>query len=190
MRRALVALATLATLSPWDAPPALAQSPDELTAIHRFYITTGKVKYVARDFPLESIHPQALKAAEATHCPEEQDKYWEMRARLFANQRALGPGDLPQHAGALGLEPAAFQQCLDSGNYASKIRQDLADGKKAGVNATPSFFLGLTEPTDPKVKVLRMLKGAQPYPAFKDAIDSLLFSPRPWCGDAASGVIG
>lgn len=101
-----------------------------------------------------------------------------MHARLFENQRALALSDLSLNAQALGLDMPKFQQCLDSGKYATKIRKDLADGQKAGVTGTPTFFLGVTQPNDPKVKVLRVLRGAQPYPTFKDAMDSLLSSQK------------
>lgn len=146
--------------------------------IERDYINTGKLKYVARDFPLEAIHPQAFKAAEATHCAGEQGAYWAMHARLFAHQRALGPTELPGHAEALKLDGPTFQACLDSGKYAPRIRKDLDDGQKAGVSGTPAFFLGVTQPNAPTVKVLRVLKGAQPYASFKEAIDSLLSAPQ------------
>lgn len=127
-----------------------------------------------RDFPLESIHPQAFKAAEATHCANEQGKYWEMHDRLFANQKALGVKDLPQHAQALGLDEAKFQQCLDSGKYAARIRKDLTEGQKLGVTGTPGFFLGVTDPNGNEIKAVRQIKGAQPWAAFQGAIDSLL----------------
>jgi len=149
-----------------------------LPQIESEYIKTGKLKYVVRDFPLESIHKDAFKAAEAAHCAGDQGKFWEMYARLFANQRALGPKDLPQYAQAQGLDVPKFQQCLDSGKHADRIRKDLADGQRAGITGTPGFLFGLTEPNDPKVKVLRVLKGAQPYTSFKDAIDSLLSSQK------------
>jgi protein-disulfide isomerase len=145
-----------------------------LPQIERDYIKTGKLKYVFRDFPLESIHKDAFKAAEAAECAGEQGKFWEMHTRLFENQRALS--DLSPHAKAIGIDTAKFQQCLESGKSAAKIRKDLADGQKAGVTGTPSFFLGVTQRNDPKVKVLRTLKGAQPYTSFKDAIDGLLSS--------------
>jgi protein-disulfide isomerase len=149
-----------------------------LPQIEKEYIKTGKVKYVVRDFPLEAIHKDAFKAAEAAHCAGEQGKYWEMHDRLFANQRALGPKDLPQHAQALGLDVSKFQQCLESGKHAARIRKDLEDGRRAGVTGTPGFVLGVTEPNDPKVKVLRVIKGAQPYTSFRDAIESILSSQK------------
>jgi len=86
--------------------------------------------------------------------------------------------NLSLHAQALGLEMPRFQKCLDGGKYATKVRKDLADGQKAGMTGTPAFFLGVTVPNDPTVNVVRVLKGAQPYTSFKDAIDSLLSSQK------------
>ena len=146
--------------------------------IEKEYIKTGKLKYVALDFPLESIHKNAFKAAEAARCASDQGKFWEMHDRLFANQQALAPNNLPQHAQAIGLDVPKFQQCLDSGKYAATVRKDLAEGQKAGITGTPAFLLGVTVPNDPMVKVIRVLKGAQPYTSFKDAIDSLLSSQQ------------
>ena len=146
--------------------------------IERDYIKTGKVKYVFRNFPIESIHKEAFKAAEAANCAGEQGKYWEMHARLFAHQKALSPKDLSGHAQALGLDMPEFQQCLDSGKHATEIRNDIAEGQKSGVTGTPIFFLGFTDPKNSKVKVLRVIRGAQPYASFREAIDSLLSSQK------------
>jgi protein-disulfide isomerase len=143
------------------------------------YVKTDKVKYVLRDFPLEAIHPQAFKAAEAARCAGEQGKYWEMHDRIFANQKAMAPTDLVNHAQALGGDLAKFQQCLDSGKYAAKIRADLAVGEKAGVTGTPTFFPGLSEPKGSPVKAVRKIVGSQPYGAFKEAVDSLLAAQKP-----------
>ena len=141
--------------------------------IEEEYIKTGKVKYVRKDFPLESIHPHAFKAAEATRCAQEQGKGWEMHARLFNNQQQLATANLPQHAQEVGLDTTAFQQCLDSGKYAALIRKDMSEAQGAGVTGTPSFFLGRSDPNG-KVKATRSLAGAQAYSAFKAAIDELL----------------
>ena len=165
---------TLIEFSDSQCPFCSRHSRDTLPQLEREYIASGKLKYVFRNFPIESIHPQAFKAHEAANCAGEQGKYWEMHDRLFANQNALGLKDLPNHANALVLEMPKFQQCLDSGKYAAKIRKDLADGQKAGVQGTPSFFVALTEPNDGMVKAVRVIRGAQPYTAFKEAIDSLL----------------
>ena len=126
------------------------------------------------DFPIESIHPYALKAHEAANCAGDQGKYWEMHDRIFTKQRALGIKDLSDHAGALGLDLSMFEQCLNSGKQAAEIRKDIAEGAKAGVRGTPTFLLGLTEPNSSKVKTTMIIRGAQPYTRFKQVIDSLL----------------
>ncbi|MBI4488594.1 MAG: DsbA family protein [Deltaproteobacteria bacterium] len=164
----------LIEFSDYQCPFCARHFRQTLPQIERDYIQTGKVKYVFRDFPIESIHPEAFKAAEAANCSGEQGKYWEMHDRLFANQRALGLKDLPLHAQELGLDLPSFQQCLGSGRQASEIRKDMADGMRAGVRGTPTFFFGYTESNDPKVKALKVLTGAQPYAAFREAIENLL----------------
>jgi len=138
------------------------------------YVKTGKVKYVVRDFPLESIHPFAFKAAEAARCGGEQGKYWEMRDKLFTNQTALAAEDLATYAKAVGLDGAKFKECLDSGKEAAKIRSDLSEGQRAGVTGTPGFFLGLTQPNETTIKAVKNIVGAQPFATFKEAIDTLL----------------
>lgn len=130
------------------------------------------------DFPLETIHANAFKAAEAARCAHEQGKFWEMHDRLFANQQALAPDKLSQHAQAIGLDVSKFQLCLDNGKYAAEIRKNLTEGQQAGVTGTPGFFLGMTDPNSQTVKALRALSGAQPYARFKEAIDSLLSSQK------------
>jgi protein-disulfide isomerase len=137
------------------------------------YIQTGKVRYVFKDTPIESLHPQAFKAHEAASCAGEQGKYWEMHDRLFADQKG-GIDAIPRHAEAIALDLARFKQCLDSGKPAADIRASLAEAGTVGISGTPTFMLGLTEPKNGKVKVVQVLRGAQPYTAFKTAIDALL----------------
>ena len=147
--------------------------------IERDYVNTGRVRYVVRDFPIESIHKDALKAAEAAHCAGEHGQYWEMHARLFNGQNALTADDLSTYAGALGLDVQSFRRCLDSNKYGAKIRQDLAEAQKAGVRATPTFLLGVAEPDGSSVKVVKMIAGAHPYTVFKEVLDSLLSIGKP-----------
>ncbi len=46
------------------------------------YVDTGKVRFVYKDFPIDQIHAQADKAAEAAECAGEQEQYWAMHDRL------------------------------------------------------------------------------------------------------------
>jgi len=129
------------------------------------------------DLPLESIHRDAFRAAEAARCAEEQGKYWEMHARLFASQQTISQWN--SHAEAVGLDVAKFQQCMDSGKQAAPIRADMAQARTAGITGTPAFFLAYTDPKSSKITTAVRLTGAQPFATFKAAIDKLLAEPAP-----------
>jgi len=151
---------------------------ETLPQIERDYVDTGKVKYAFRNFPLERIHPLALRAAEAADCARAQGKFWEMHTRLFANQQALAEPELTRSAQAVGVNVGTFNQCVASQLVSpARIRQDQAEGSRAGITGTPAFFLG-TMTNDGKLHPLRRLVGAQPYASFKTVIDALLASPE------------
>jgi protein-disulfide isomerase len=147
---------------------------ETLPEIEKDYIKTGKLKYVFRDFPITAAHKDAFKAALAAGCALDQGKFWEMHDRLFENQTAFTVHNLTQSAEAIGLNKEKFQQCINNNEYATEVQNDFAEGLKAGVNQTPIFFLGLTEPNSLKVKVLTVITGAKPFAVFKAAIDSAL----------------
>ena len=165
---------TLVEFTDYQCPFCSRHMRDTFPQIENDYIKTGKVRYVLREFPLESIHPQAVKAAEAAGCAGEQGKYWEMHDRLFANQNALAPAQLTSHAEALSLDAGKFKTCLDTGKFTAKVRKDLSDAQKYGATGTPTFFIGLTDPKGTEIKAVRKIVGGQSYAAFKDAIDTLL----------------
>ena len=124
------------------------------------------------DMPLP-IHKDAFRASVATHCAEEQGKFWEMHDQLFGNQRAIEP--LKGHAEALGLDVVAFESCMASEKYGEAVRKDMAEAQKAGVSGTPSFVLGRTDTADPtKVKGMSFIRGAQQFAAFKTEIEKAL----------------
>lgn len=168
---------TLVEFSDYQCPFCARHFRQTLPQLESEYVKTGKLRYVLRDFPIASLHPQAAKGHEAAYCAGEQGKYWGMHTRLFSNPRSMAPADLTGHAKALGLDLPAFQACADGGKYAELVRKHTEEGEKAGVRGTPTFFLGFAEPSDPtKVKAVRVLRGAYPYAAFKDAIEKLLAS--------------
>jgi predicted DsbA family dithiol-disulfide isomerase len=122
----------------------------------------GKVRLFYRDYPLP-FHAQAEKASEAALCAADQNKYWEMHEKLFANQQALGVPQLKEHAKGLGLDQAKFDKCLDGGDKAKEVEVSRKAGEEAGVNGTPHFFING-----------RPLSGAQPFEEFKKVIDAEL----------------
>jgi protein-disulfide isomerase len=165
---------TLVEFSEFQCPFCGRHVRDTFPQLDKEYIQTGKVKYIFRDLPLESIHKNAFKASEAAHCAGEQGKFWEMHDRLFANQNSLEPAMLAGHAQAIGVDAKKFQACLDSEKYAAEIRKGIAEANKYGITGTPTSVIGLTQPNDPKtIKVLKVIRGAQNISAFKEALDSL-----------------
>ena len=124
---------------------------------------SGKVRLVYRHFPLNSIHPQAQKSAEASECASEQDKFWEYHDLLFANQSALDVASLKKYAGQLGLKQSQFDSCLDAGKYAAKVNQQSAEAQASGITGTPGTWVGD-----------QLVKGAYPYETFKQIIDSMV----------------
>ena len=144
--------------------------------IEKDYIDTGKMKYVFMDFPLP-MHRQAMKASEATLCAGDQDRFWEMHDRLFANQNALSPEDLSKHAEAVGLDMTQFKECLDSGKHVGQIKAAMAEGQKAGITGTPGFLLGFIE-ADRKVRATKRISGAVPYANFRATIEAMLSSKK------------
>lgn len=122
----------------------------------------SKVRIVFKDFPLPN-HAQAPKAAEAAHCAGEQGKYWELHDRLFANQQQLQVPELKAHAVAVGLDQAAFDQCLDSGKFAANVQADVDLGAGMGVQSTPTLYING-----------RVVTGAQPLNVFTSIIDEEL----------------
>jgi predicted DsbA family dithiol-disulfide isomerase len=122
----------------------------------------GKVRLFYRDYPLP-FHNQAEKASEAALCAADQNKYWEMHEKLFANQQALSVPQLKEHAKGLGLDQGKFDKCLDGGDKAKQVEISKKAGEEAGVNGTPHFFING-----------RPLSGAQPFEEFKKVIDAEL----------------
>jgi protein-disulfide isomerase len=139
------------------------------------YIEQGKVKLVFRDFPIQSIHPNALPASVAAECANEQGKFKEMHDMLFDNQNKWNSQDtddalslFSQYATNIQLEQDTFDSCLTNGKYIDEIKKDLDDGREYGVSGTPGFFVGNDE-----IGYVE-LKGAQPFESFKKIIDAQL----------------
>lgn len=165
---------TIVEFSDYQCPFCARHVKQTIPELDKEYIQTGKVKYVFRNYPIESIHPLAFKAAEAAECANEQNKFWPMHDRLFENQQLLAAPQLPVHATAAGLNAAAFQQCLASGKFATKIRKDMSDASAVGITGTPGFLIGKTVQGSPTIKVDAFINGARPFAGFKTELDKLL----------------
>jgi protein-disulfide isomerase len=165
---------TIVEFSDFQCPYCGRHYRETMPKIAKEYIETGKVRYIFRDFPIDSLHPQAPKGHEAANCANDQGKYWEMWNTLFSNPKQMSHDDLIAHAKALGLDVPAFTQCLDSGKYTAKVNASVQDAVNLGASGTPVIFFGITQPGSDTVKAVRVLRGAYPYDRFKATIDALL----------------
>ncbi len=128
---------------------------------------SDKIRVVFRQFPLNSLHPHAQKAAEASLCANEQQKFWEMHDAMFQDNRNLEIDALKQKASTLKLDMTAFNSCLDTSKYAERIKSELSDGVKAGVTGTPAMFVNG-----------RFINGNVPYAEISKVIDEELQRKR------------
>lgn len=102
-----------------------------------------------------------------------------MHDALMGNADALDRPKLSLYARDVGLDVAAFDKCVDSGKYASQIKESMDGGTKLGVEGTPTFFLGVTDPSGQKIESVERFEGAVPYSLLKEAIDKLLAGDKP-----------
>ena len=102
--------------------------------------------FVSRNFPLTSIHQNALISAQAAEAAGGQGKYWEMYDLLYENQNEWAKSTDPlaifaKYATGLKIDVERFKNEVQSGAYQNIINQDLADARSLGINSTPTFFL-------------------------------------------------
>jgi protein-disulfide isomerase len=142
--------------------------------IDEYFVQSGTVRYVFKNFPDLTAHPQAFKAHEAAACAGDQGRYWEMHDLLFANQTALAPDQLIDYAASLEVDTDLFRYCLTSGAHRGTIRRDVDEGQTGGVTLTPVFAIGLTEPNSESMEVMEVVIGVQPYATFEEAVEAVL----------------
>ena len=122
-----------------------------------------KIRFVYRDFPLVQLHPQAVPAAIAAQCANEQGKFWEYHDLLFLGDKPLGRDTYVAYADQLGLDVDEFSRCIDEERYMDEVQKDFEDGVAAGVRGTPTFFINGVP-----------LVGAQPFENFQAVIEQEL----------------
>jgi Na+/H+ antiporter NhaA len=101
----------------------------------------GDVAYVWRHLPLNDVHPNAQRAAEAAEAAAEQGAFWEMHDLLLDHQEALAYRDLIGYAEQLGLDVERFEDDLRTRTGAGRIARDVDSADLSGVSGTPTFFV-------------------------------------------------
>lgn len=117
------------------------------TVLPRFkqeFIEQGLVKFVYKDFIL--FGEESQKFAEATHCANDQGRFWDFHNYIFDSQGtekqlAATVDNLSGVAQELGLEPEAFRSCLESGKYKQLVEDSTSEGRRLGITGTPSSII-------------------------------------------------
>lgn len=138
------------------------------------YVKTGKVRVAYVNFPLNQ-HQNARPSAEAAMCAGAQGKFWEMHDKLFATVNEWGgegsrPGGgdvFARLAKEIGLDTAAYEQCVKDHVMLPMIEADRERAVQSGANSTPSFLIGG-----------EILAGAQPIEQFRPVIDKALAAAK------------
>lgn len=121
------------------------------------------VKLIYRDFPVLTLHTEAVVAAEAANCAQKQGAFWGYHDSLFDNQESLGSELYLALAQSMNLNIEQFTNCLDNHLTLAEIQKDLSDGVAAGVTGTPTWFVNG-----------RMVAGALTQESWQKIINSVI----------------
>ena len=168
IRGAETAPVWLVEISDFQCPFCKQWHDETFAKIDQEYVKTGKVRMAYLNFPLSRIHKNAQAAAEAAMCAGVQGKFWELHGSLFQTQAKWAELKSPTAvfdslARAAGVEPKGWTNCMSTHATAKLIEADRDRSSKAGVESTPTFFVGD-----------RALAGAYPVDTFRVAIDQAL----------------
>ena len=157
------ALVTLVEFSDYQCPFCKRAQATVKQILDRY---PGKIRHVYRDFPIDSLHPQARSASEAARCAHDQGKFWDYHDLLFTNAPRAGSDDLRRYAKQVGLDVPDFERCLTAGTHRAAVQRDVDEAARLGLTGTPGFFING-----------RPLPGAQPLEAFVRLIEEELARP-------------
>ena len=158
---------TVYEMSDFQCPFCRRFATETFPLIEKEYIATGKVRWVFINYPLTSLHPNAVAAAEYAMCAARQGRFWPTHDRIYATQdqwaglKNPGPFFVAQLA-SLGLDRAGMLSCLERNDTRGLVRSDAQGAARSGATSTPSFYIegGL-------------LSGAQPIDVFRQVLDSV-----------------
>ena len=130
-------LVTIVEFSDFECPYCRIAANDLERRVKKF---GEQVSLVFMHYPL-SFHKNAMPAAIASECANQQKAFWPFHDKLFEQQEKLVAIDYATLAGELGLNTEKFELCLQSPQTKENVRNDMAQGVKAGVRGTPSIFI-------------------------------------------------
>jgi protein-disulfide isomerase len=173
--------------SDFECPFCAKFAREILPQLEKDYVDTGKAMVAFRHLPL-SIHPTAEPAARAAECAQQQDQFWKMHDELFLESGNLSAENLTKLATGIHLEPVAFKRCLDSDETRGKVLADADLAAMLEISGTPAFMIG-SRTSAGSVKVLRVVRGAIPYPQFQRAVEDAMSANTNSAWPAAVGSL-
>ena len=158
---------TVYEMSDFQCPFCKRQVDNTFPILEKEYITTGKVRWIFINYPLVSIHPNAVPAAELAMCAGRAGKFWEAHDLVFRSQKVWAPLKDPgpflaSLLDSLKLRRPQVLQCLEKGETRAEIQSDVEGSIRAGAQSTPTFYIegGI-------------MAGAQPIGLFRQILDSI-----------------
>ena len=163
---------TVYEMSDFQCPYCRRFALETFPALDAAYVATGKVRWVFINFPLTSIHPNALAAAEVAVCAAQQDAFWRVHDLLYRYQEVWAPLKEPAAffltlADSAKISRPALLACVRSPATQETVAAEAQGAERSGASSTPSFYIegGL-------------LTGAQPVGVFRQVLDSVLNSGK------------
>lgn len=159
---------TVYEMSDFQCPYCRRFALETFPAIEKEYIAPGKVRWVFVNFPLTSIHANAVAAASTAVCAARQGAFWPMHDLIFEYQETWAPLKEPgpflvSLADSVGISKPKLVECVKSPSTEDEIRYEAVGAERAGATSTPTFYVegGL-------------MPGAHPLPVFRQVFDSIL----------------
>jgi protein-disulfide isomerase len=161
---------TVYEMSDFQCPYCRRFALETFPVIEKEYISTGKVRWIFVNFPLTSIHSNAVAAAATAVCAARQGAFWPMHDLIYQYQETWAPLKEPgpffvSLADSVGISKPKLVECVKSSSTEDEIRYEAVGAERAGATSTPTFYIegGL-------------MPGAHPLPVFRQVFDSILAS--------------
>lgn len=161
------ALITMYEMSDFQCPFCRNFALETMPALDREYIQTGKLRLTFINFPLTSVHTNAMAAAEVAMCAARQGKFWPVHDRLFRRQEQWAKRENPGSyflalTDSAGADRATLAACVTSRATQRAVEADIAAARRAGARSTPTFYLEGN-----------LIDGAAPLQVFREILDSI-----------------
>ena len=163
---------TIVEFSDFECPYCAQHFERVMPRIKKELVDTGKARYAFVNMPLP-MHENAFFYSEAALCAGEQGKFWEMHDLLFQEQQVMSRDSLADLGRRLGLEESGYRDCLVGRAFQKQVSDEFDLGFAAGLQATPSFYVGRTNPESNVIRGERHLRGIRSFADFERVVDQL-----------------